>query len=221
MDRAAIDRTESAIKFLSSLYSRFDPLTRDKWSEYCIVTFKHMNEYLWEEMDEVYRTIASSPFLVQKFLVLPSELQGVLIKYFRSGVSVQNALNEVFLCYRVEQQYPTLRNCWMLPFYSLVTEIERIIDLSSNDLYEASTRLLKLRDYKPVKTKAFLPGMLDTTTYLLAALYGDRRVVEALNSWKQHMGDLEPYQLTILVDNFESCQEMPIEWVLETFQQVY
>lgn len=216
-----MNQIQSGIKFLNSKYAGVNPLTRDKWSAFCLAQFDVMNEYLWEEMDDVYDKVVKSPFLVSKFLVLPVELQDSIIKNLRNGASVQNTLHEIFLSYTAEQKYPKLENCWKFPFFKLVAEIDRLAVMNSKEVFDASNRLLKLRGHKAVNKNAFLPGMLDTVTCLLVLLYDEKRVAEAMNSWKDHMGALEPYQLTILVQHAELCKEMPIEWVLEAHHEIY
>lgn len=181
---------------------------------------------------QMFTTLSESTILAKYFLSFPLKLQRIIVITLQRGPlaksgnsdpsknvdAMRNIVDTVLLSFRVEDKYPQLADCWDLSFYALADKVQEVEPTQEDALDHLSQRLLEIRKSNEATRGDFISVMLDKAAYFLVALHGPELVTEVLNNLPKHFWDLEPYQLTVLVENWNSSVGMPTEWTLALFQ---
>lgn len=191
-------------------------MTRGAWIDFCMANFlsEHLTDEYWGDL---YRNIDDSR-ISKNFFSYPFAIQKTIIRQLRDNRPVSAISAYIDLCNRVESKHKELTDCSKMQYFEISSAVEKIVGTLSKDFFNACEGITYTKDLRSHNPHA-PADMVEAFIYLMVVLYGDRTVLEILNSWESHRGWADPCDLISLADNWSEMREYPLDWALQVTRQ--
>lgn len=227
-----------AIAILQCKYPNPTPLTFERLNNIFYQRFNSSN--IGQYSAQIFTILSYSSVFEKYFLSFSPKLQQFIVMEAsrepqirfngstppNNADSMKNIVDHVLLSFCIEDKYPQIVDCWTLQFYNLALKIQEVEPTQLDAINHLSDILTEIKVNNKIAGGSSYTARIDTIAYLLLALHGIEPIAEVLKSFPNHVWSLEPYQLTLLVENWKTplvedwktARDIPTDWIFALLQ---